>query len=154
MLLEEGIDRLLTALPNPMRVACSGDRHWKDRDLVIRVLESLGGSKRIHAIMFGDAAGLDEIAREVATSWFGISLILDYPREWGRYHRRAGPIANSRMLRDGVPDVLLAFHDNLYRESKGTLDCVQQARKMKIPVLHIRHDGVDLTLAKQLGFDL
>jgi hypothetical protein len=49
-----------------------------------------------------------------------------FPAEWKKYGNAAGPIRNARMLNEGVPDVVIAFHENIHK-SKGTKNMMDQA---------------------------
>jgi len=117
-----------------MRVLVCGDREWKDRESISRVLSFLGG-QLLHdqpVIIHGGAPGADSLADEVGKAR-GLE-VEPFPADWKAYGRAAGPIRNRQMLREGKPDLVLAFHDDLSR-SKGTRDMVKQARKAGIPVL-------------------
>jgi hypothetical protein len=59
--------------------------------------------------------------------------VLSFPADWARFGRAAGPIRNQRMLDEGKPTLVLAFHNNIV-ESKGTKDMVKRARKAGIRV--------------------
>jgi len=56
----------------------------------------------------------------------------EYPAEWDKYGRAAGPIRNMKMLKLGA-DLVVAFHDNL-AASRGTKHMVSIAEKAGIPV--------------------
>ena len=76
-------------------------------------------------VIHGACKGADVLAGQAAH-------ILDiqveeYPAEWGRYGRAAGPIRNQQMLDEGRPDCLLAFHSDI-RKSKGTADKIRRAK--------------------------
>jgi len=58
---------------------------------------------------------------------------LHFPADWGQYGKAAGVIRNIDMLKYGEPDLVLAFHHNIY-ESKGTKDMVTRAREADVPV--------------------
>lgn len=80
-------------------------------------------------IVHGVARGADTIAGEVAKK-LGMS-VEEYPADWKKFGRSAGPIRNRVML-DTKPDLVIAFHNNI-EESKGTKDCVTEARRRGIP---------------------
>lgn len=46
-----------------------------------------------------------------------------YDADWNQYGKAAGPIRNRVMLKEGKPDLVHAFHDDL-ANSKGTKDMV------------------------------
>jgi len=55
-----------------------------------------------------------------------------YPADWAQHGRAAGPIRNQRMLTQGKPDLVVAFHDNL-EHSKGTKNMLKQATEKGVP---------------------
>lgn len=57
---------------------------------------------------------------------------LCFPAEWNKYGNAAGPIRNGQMLREGKPDLVLAFG-----YGRGTDDMVTQARNAMLPVVRI-----------------
>lgn len=106
-------------------------------------------------VIEGEARGADKLARQAAES-FGLELpVLRYYAHWDHHYRHnskcdadcqrpfchpmcgekcgpaAGPIRNARMLADGVPSEVWAFHDSLMT-SKGTKDMLVQASKKRI----------------------
>lgn len=54
------------------------------------------------------------------------------PADWPRFGSAGGPIRNWQMLRDGRPDVVLAFHDDI-AASKGTKNMLGMAQGEGIP---------------------
>lgn len=59
-----------------------------------------------------------------------------YPAEWEKHGKSAGPIRNHRMLQEGRPDLVLAFHSDLAK-SKGTKHMVEIAMKAGVEVIVI-----------------
>lgn len=111
-----------------MRVLICGDRYWKDSVTIARVLRELPeGTEIIH----GGAQGADHTAAYIARNTFHMPTKAYYA-DWKKHGRAAGPIRNRQML-DTKPDRVIAFHDNL-DASKGTRDCVTEARRRGIPV--------------------
>jgi hypothetical protein len=107
-----------------MIILVTGDRNWTDYDTVAEVLSrAIPGQD---TLIEGGAPGLDTIAGEIA---LGYNLILDERlAKWDQYGRAAGPIRNKEML-DLKPDVIFAFHND-FAHSKGTKNCVNQAKKL------------------------
>lgn len=104
-----------------MRVLICGSRNWTDRGPIQSVIEMLpAGSVVIH----GAAAGADSLAGQVAYD-SGVSVEI-YPADWKRDGRAAGPIRNTRMLREGKPDRVIAFR--MPGVSRGTDDMIKQSR--------------------------
>ena len=111
-----------------MRLLVCGDRNWSDRKLIAAMLALEAPEVVIH----GGCRGADLMAGEVARS-LGLA-IEEYPAQWHRYGRGAGPVRNQQMLDEGQPDRVLAFHSDLSR-SRGTADMVRRARAAGIPVV-------------------
>lgn len=120
-----------------MRLLICGDRNWTDGAAIIealRQMERAGGA--IELIIEGDARGADKLAGKAA-EYFEIPCI-KFPALWDIYGRAAGPVRNAQMLKEGQPDVILAFHDYLYK-SKGTKNMMQIANKASLQVIHASH---------------
>lgn len=107
-----------------MRVLVCGGREYDNHDKMLAVLSPLGpGTIVIH----GGARGADRLAGSVARV-LGYEVEV-YPADWRNHGRSAGPIRNNRMLRDGKPDLVIAFTGGT-----GTLDMVSRARRAGVPV--------------------
>ena len=79
---------------------------------------------------------------EISSGWRrarnnGVKLH-EYPADWARHGKRAGPLRNLRMLHEGRPDLVLAFHDDI-ENSKGTAHMVTIAQRAGVDVRLIRH---------------
>jgi hypothetical protein len=109
-----------------MRVLVCGSRSWTNYQAVrARLRELPEDSTIIHGAC---SAGADELA-DRAASFLGLDRIA-YPANWKRHGKKAGPIRNRRMLALW-PDLVIAFWD---RKSTGTLDVIEAAIKLGIPV--------------------
>ena len=110
------------------RVLVCGAREWTDRRLIREVLSRLPSGT---IVIEGDQRGADRIAGEVAVT---LGFVVEpYPADWDRYGRAAGPIRNQRMLEEGKPGRVIAFHADL-KHSHGTKDMVKRARRAGLPV--------------------
>lgn len=80
-------------------------------------------------VLEGGATGIDQGARDWAEHWGTICghFLVARPT-WKRLGRWAGPIRNSLMVAL-QPDIVLAFPRG---ESRGTRDCIRQAREAGI----------------------
>lgn len=116
-----------------LRILISGDREWWQWSWIRECLSWFDPKTTI--LIHGAAWGADSIAAEIAAETFPKENILSFPANWTEHSRRAGPIRNRQMLREGKPDLVIAFHHNLC-ESKGTKDMVLASREAKVPVLH------------------
>jgi len=113
-----------------MKVLVCGDRNWTNEVIIEHRLRELpSGTTIIH----GACRGADMIADTVAKR-LGVKPIPFpvRPKQWEKYGRSAGPIRNRIMLLS-KPDLVLAFHGNI-SNSKGTKDCVNEAKKRGIQV--------------------
>lgn len=113
-----------------MKVLITGDRNWTDKETIrswLSKLQDFGYTEVIE----GGAKGVDTIAREEALRMhFNVQ---HFPAQWDRYGKAAGPIRNRTML-DQQPRLVLAFHHDI-SESKGTKDCVAEAKRRGITVI-------------------
>ena len=123
-----------------MKILVCGDRNWVDQAAITRELlgylrtttpPSKPVSPNTITVIHGDARGADRLAGEVARC-LGMK-VKRYPADWAQYGRAAGPIRNKRMLEEGKPDLVLAFHPDL-RQSRGTAHMVSIAKKAGVPV--------------------
>ena len=113
-----------------LRVLVCGSRTWSDTGAIAKQLDPL--CRKISLIIQGGAKGADQCAKDYAEKME--IPFLTYTAEWSRYGRAAGPKRNQRMLDEGKPDLVLAFHKNL-DSSKGTKDMVNKAKKAGVKVL-------------------
>ena len=113
-----------------MRVLVCGGRDFNDQDLVLRVLNSLHGLRKIHVLIEGGARGADRLAYLWAFQQ-GVTSVR-YPADWKTYGRAAGHIRNSVMLTEGRPDLVVAFPGG-----KGTADMVGKARAAGLAVQEV-----------------
>lgn len=111
-----------------MRVLVCGSRDWRNYDLI---LEHVGMLKHVDVIIEGGAPGADSLARKVARKLY--IPYLEFTAAWRKDGKRAGPMRNQRMLDEGKPDLVLAFHNHM-EHSKGTKDMVDRAEKADVEV--------------------
>lgn len=79
-------------------------------------------------IITGGAPGADCWAFEWAVVNWADSR--EFPADWKKHGRAAGPIRNSQMLVEGKPDLVVAFPGGV-----GTADMVKKAKRAKIPTI-------------------
>lgn len=109
-----------------MKVLVCGGRDYSDKMAVWYTLDAFGPPE-ITSVISGMARGADTFAAEWARK-FSFPL-QEFPANWKRDGRAAGPIRNQQMLDEGMPDAVIAFPGG-----KGTADMVQRAEKAGIPV--------------------
>ena len=112
------------------RVLVCGGRDYADRARVFAVLDELHAKSPIGTIIEGGAKGADVLA----LAWAGRRDVeaVTVHAEWQRDGRKAGPLRNTKMLRAGRPDLVVAFPGG-----PGTADMVRQARKAGVEVLEV-----------------
>lgn len=114
-----------------MKILVCGGRDFCDRDLMSRTLAPYKprhiNSPSEHKIIQGGARGADRMAREWAET-FRVPY-REFPANWDRDGKAAGPIRNQRMIDEGKPDLVIAFPGG-----SGTADMVRRARRAKIRV--------------------
>lgn len=108
-----------------MKILVCGGRDFLDRSRVCSALERLG--VKVTALIHGAARGADTLA----ANWAGSQGIprKAFPADWSKDGIAAGPIRNAKMLKEGQPDLVVAFPGG-----KGTWDMVRRARAAKVPV--------------------
>ena len=107
-----------------MRVLICGDRNWKDYFFIRKVLSAR--LKPTDLVIEGGARGADTLARTAALS---LKIeVMEFPAEWAKYGKAAGPIRNKKMLDVGRPDQVWAFHDNI-QGSRGTKNMITLAHQ-------------------------
>ena len=107
-----------------MRILVCGGRNfgwrWKEKngtitrgiftpeyDLFYDTLSAYLYKKQITKLISGGAIGADRLAEEFAQQH---QLPIEiYYAQWNKYRKSAGPIRNAQMLREGQPDLVLAF---------------------------------------------
>lgn len=116
----------------PDRILVCGGRHFSDKALVARELDALLRTARNDClrIIQGGATGADALARAWCFSRF--IPYENYPADWSRHGKAAGPMRNQRMLDEGKPDLVLAFPGG-----RGTADMVQRARQAGVEVREV-----------------
>jgi hypothetical protein len=112
-----------------MRAIFCGDREWKDYYAIKGEMEKL--PKRT-VIIQGRCRGADRLAKKAADS-LGLTC-RGYTANWPKYRNGAGPVRNTLMLHKERPKLVVAFHDNLWDGSVGTLDMVRKAIAIGVKV--------------------
>ena len=114
----------------PLRVLVCGGRDYLNTEAVWRALNALTRGRDV-LIIHGAARGADSLA-------WGWGLIeskhrpLKFPAQWyvnGVLNRAAGVLRNAQMLREGRPDLVVAFPGG-----RGTADMRVKAHTAGIPV--------------------
>ncbi len=112
------------------RILICGDRLWTNGQLILHILTTIG-VKNIEVVIEGACRGADRLGG-AASRQLGIP-VLEFPANWTKFGKSAGPIRNRQMLTEGKPNLVLAFHNNI-KNSKGTKDMVNVMRAGGVPV--------------------
>lgn len=107
------------------KILVCGGRDYQNR---AKVFETLDAQEPPFTIIHGAARGADALAAAYARER-GIP-VQAYPADWRRDGKSAGYRRNERMLRDGRPDLVIAFPGG-----PGTAHMVARAREAGVPVL-------------------
>lgn len=115
-----------------MKVIVCGGRTYSaqvvERWLDIAAASELGGE--ITCVVHGGAAGADFGAR----LWAEHSCVpsIQYPANWKKHGRAAGPKRNQQMLDEQKPDAVIAFPGG-----RGTADMVRRAHVAGVRVVEV-----------------
>lgn len=109
-----------------MRVLVCGGRDYTDKVRMSRILSRHHISHLIH----GAARGADTLAAEWAIS--RNIPTSPYPADWDKYGKSAGYIRNSKMLKKGKPDLVIAFPGG-----KGTASMIRLTKSAKVHLIEI-----------------
>ena len=105
-----------------MKILICGDRNWTSEISIRRKIEEYNPSIIIH----GGARGADKLSGKIGKE-MGIG-VLEFPANWDEYGKAAVPIRNEEMLKEGNPDMVIAFRKNI-NLSRGTKDMVRRAKQ-------------------------
>ena len=135
------------------RVLVTGDRDWADRIAIRHYLKQLY-DKGFDTLIEGEARGADTIAREEGEK-LGFTIVESspgvkgFPAKWqtddGKFNKAAGPQRNTQMLVEGIPDLVIAFHQHVFK-SKGTKNMLEQVSKTDIPAFLVSGKGHVVTI--------
>lgn len=113
-----------------MKVLICGGREFNDATFIHAELDRLHAQYHFNTVIEGDARGVDRIAGEWARAR-GVELV-EFPADWTNEGRHAALIRNERMLREGKPDLVVAFPGG-----RGTWHTCSHAQKLGIPVVKV-----------------
>lgn len=120
-----------------MIVLACGGREYGDVEFVYVTLDRLHAEQPITLLIEGGARGADTIAhawalsRDIPFRRFKITQ-----QEWRRLGKAAGPIRNRVMLKEGKPELVVAFPGG-----PGTADMVAIASAAGVKVIQFHTDG-------------
>ena len=110
----------------PHRILVCGGRDFNDEARLASVLNGYA----VAEIIQGGARGADRLAFE----WAANNLVptRTFPAAWDLHGKAAGPIRNHQMLREGKPDLVIAFPGG-----RGTAHMVSIAKAAGITVIEV-----------------
>jgi len=115
-----------------MRLLVTGDRAYSNRRFLRAILTGLLLSvpdEEEFVLIEGQCpTGADAMAAEWTLDNAPRVTHMPFPAKWDTLGHAAGPERNGRMLKQGKPTLVVAFHDDL-EHSKGTKHMVDLARK-------------------------
>lgn len=118
-----------------MKVLVAGSRNWKTDEQITKILNELERLPSDTIIVHGACHGVDMIADAIAFE-LGFT-VKQYPANWNKHRRSAGPIRNIEMYDAEQPfDLVLAFHEDISL-SKGTKHMVSVVHS-KSPLTSIK----------------
>lgn len=130
-----------------MKVLVCGGRNYADKAKVFQVLDYLHLNRSpITLIIHGCATGADSLGKEWADArgvepdgfpalWSDLTArdaVIRYRKDGTAYNANAGPTRNTKMLREGKPDCVVAFPGG-----SGTQNMIDQARAAGVRVFEV-----------------
>ena len=112
------------------KVLVCGGRDFSDMKKLMANLDRLHRDQKFCCLIHGNARGADTFAAQWA--YMNDVRTKEFPADWTRYGKAAGPIRNKEMLEDGRPDLVVAF-----RGGKGTQNMIEQAKRKGVEVIQI-----------------
>lgn len=128
-------------MKRPKRILVTGGRDYNDKELVWATLDFITIDSGCELPRNGTtiAHGACPTGADLWADHWAIHnyvMIKEYPANWTKYKRVAGPIRNTQMLKEFKPHLVVAFPGNT-----GTNDCVKKARALGIPVKEIKDES-------------
>lgn len=110
-----------------MKILVCGGRNYDDVHFLSRTLDGLHKKHTITEVIHGAAKGADSLAAD----WARYHGIKDnaFQADWDRLGKGAGPARNTQMLKEGKPDMVVAF-----KGGSGTINMITQAMNADVPV--------------------
>ena len=111
-----------------IRVLVTGGRLFTDYKFIEAWILYIHHTVGIEVLIHGGAAGADSFSA-LCCERHGIP-VLRFPALWHIHGLSAGPVRNTQMLDEGLPDILLAFPGG-----PGTSNMIKQSTERGLPVL-------------------
>lgn len=107
------------------RIAVTGGRNFMNFLIIRKAFQEINLNEN-DTIVHGGCSGCDQLCAEVAKEFKAKTE--EYPADWNKYGKAAGPIRNEKMLKSNI-DMLLVFQGG-----KGTKNCVKKAEELQIKI--------------------
>ena len=90
-----------------MKVLICGGHDYYREDTIVRTLDEIHAETPITCLIEGGANGADTLAY----NWAKARGVPDksFPADWNKHGKNAGPKRNQVMLKQGAPDLVVAF---------------------------------------------
>ena len=115
-----------------LKLAVVGSREFNDYTLLTLFLDAYKAKTPELILVSGGAVGADELAERYAKE-NNLQMIVFKP-DWKKYGKTAGFLRNLTIVEEA--DEVIAFWDG---ESRGTLDSINKAKKIKKPLLEVKY---------------
>lgn len=112
-----------------MRFVVFGGRNYSNRELVFKTLDNLLKKHGKFVVVSGAASGADTLAADWARARSKYVRLEEYPAEWKKYGRAAGPIRNREMANAAI-DMGICFEGG-----RGTAHMKSLLEDKGIPVI-------------------
>jgi hypothetical protein len=120
-----------------MGILVTGARDWNNLDVIYQTLAKHRNQNQEITLIHGGCVGTDILSDKVAKE---LDFTVDEKLpDWKKYSRAAGPKRNKEMITELLNyeiKYMFAFH-NCLAQSKGTKNCVEQAKRVKIYATNI-----------------
>jgi hypothetical protein len=113
-----------------MRLLVCGGRDFFDVVALREAMNAVVGEETDVVVIHGAARGADSLADQIARE--AKVPVEAYPADWEKHGKRAGFLRNSKMLREGKPDVVLAAPGG-----RGTAMMVRIAKEAGVRVVEM-----------------
>ena len=112
---------------NENRILVCGGRDFDDYSLLCNSVYEICYLKNWTlpntVFISGKAKGADSLGEKYAKEWG--AQVLEFPADWNKYGKRAGPIRNQQILDEGKPTLVIAFPT---KNSRGTWHMIKIAK--------------------------
>ena len=124
-------NKLCIVRSNEMRVIVAGSRFFENYEFVSSQLDGILKDTNVTQIICGMANGVDLLGKRYAKEK-GL-IVCEFPADWDKYKKAAGPIRNRQMAEHGL--LLILFWDGKSPGSKNMLETMKRMNKKIIEII-------------------